>query len=87
VVTDAVPTLEEDEVFGPRRRTNLREGALTGAAVEEEAVVARDGTEVVSNPPLEEEGVTVLDEAGPKRDPLLAEEDVADPKRLLGSGV
>jgi hypothetical protein len=87
VVTDAVPTLEEDEVFGPRRRTNLREGALTGAAVEEETVVARDGTEVESDPPLDEEDVAALDQVKLKRDPLLAEEDVADPKRLLGSGV
>lgn len=34
-----------------------------------------------------EEAVAALDGAEPKRDPLLAEEDVADPKRLLGSGV
>lgn len=34
-----------------------------------------------------EEAVAALDGAEPKRDPPLAEEDVADPKRLLGSGV
>lgn len=34
-----------------------------------------------------EEAVAALDGVELKRDPLLAEEDVADPKRLLGSGV
>jgi hypothetical protein len=63
VVTDAVPTLEEDEVFGPRRRTNFEEAALRGAAVEEEAVVARDGAEVESDPPLDEEDLAALEGA------------------------
>lgn len=34
-----------------------------------------------------EEVVAALDEAKPKRGPLLDQEDAADPKRLLGSGV
>ena len=62
LLMDAEPALEEAEVVGPGRKTNLEGGMLEATAVGEEVVAALDGAEPKRDPPLDE-----ADAADPKR--------------------
>lgn len=74
---DAVPELEEAEALGPRRKVNLKGRTLEGAAVEDEAATALDGTEPKRDPPLLEEAVDALDGTKPENGAPLDEKDLA----------
>jgi hypothetical protein len=65
LLMDAEPALEEAEVLGPRRKTDLEGGMFEATVVGEEAVAALDGAEPRGDPPLDEEDVVPL--AGTKR--------------------